>query len=143
MRNLISFSFIFIFIVIIIISLFSFDYSYNEKDIFISSSGFAWPIPNFTAISSYFGTRLSPTLHASTFHYGVDIPAKEGTLFIASISGKIVYTGFSGSGGYTIILENSNVRIVYCHASPDFIVRIGENVEQGQVIGQVRSISRL
>lgn len=147
MKNLISFSFLFIIIIVIVISCMSpFDYSYfeiNENDIFISSSGFVWPLPHFTIISSYFGARVSPTAHATSFHYGLDIPAKEGTYFLASISGKIVYTGFNGSGGYTIILENENIRIIYCHVSPYFIVNVGDIVVQGQVIGQVRSISCL
>ena len=149
MKNLISYSFIFILIFIVITSCMSsiiFDYSYygiNEEDIYISNYGYVWPIPGVTRISSYFGARISPTAKASSFHYGLDIPAIEGTYFLASISGNIVYTGFNGSGGYTIILENENTRIIYCHVSPNFIVNVGDYVEQSQVIGQVRSISCL
>ena len=146
MKNLISYSFIFIFIIVIIISCMSsyiLDYSYyeiNEEDIYISNYGYAWPIPGVTKISSYFGARTSPTAKASSFHYGLDIPASESTYFLASISGNIVYTGFNGSGGYTIILENENIRIIYCHVSPNFIVSVGDYVEQAQIIGQVRTI---
>ena len=147
MKNLISFSFLFIIILAILVpSLFTFDYSYyeiNEEDIFTSQNGFTWPIPGITKISSNFGLRISPTVNASSFHYGLDIPAKENTYFLASISGFIVFTGFNGSGGYTIILENDNIRIIYCHVSPHFIVHVGDYVEQSQVIGQVRSISCL
>ena len=141
MKNLISFSFCFIIIIIIVVSLiFPSDYSYygiNEEEIYTSQNGFTWPIPGLTKISSYFGIRISPTAYASSFHYGLDIPADEGTYFLASISGNIVFTGFNGAGGYTIIIENDNTRIIYCHISPDFIVNVGDYVEQGQVIGQV------
>ena len=141
MKNLISFSFLFICIIIVVVSLmFTSDYSYygiNEEEIFTSQNGFTWPIPCLSKISSYFGIRISPTLHASSFHYGLDIPANENTYFLASISGYIVYTGFNGSGGFTIILENDNIRIIYCHVSPYFVVSVGDYIEQGQVIGQV------
>ena len=149
MKNLFSYSFIFIIIFVILISCMSsytLDYSnfnINEKDIYISTYGYAWPIPGFKNISSYYGPRNSPTAYASSFHYGLDLPAKEGTYFLATISGTVVYTGFGGSGGYTIIIENENVRIIYCHVSSDFLVNIGDHVERAQVLGQVRSISCL
>lgn len=38
--------------------------------------------------------------------------------------GTITYTGFSGSGGHTIILENGNKKVIYCHVSPDYIVKV-------------------
>lgn len=130
MNNLFSYSFIFMIIIVIIVSCMSayqLDYSnfnINEKDIYISDVGFAWPIPGFTKISSYFGTRNSPTAYASSFHYGLDIPAVEGTYFLSSISGIVVYAGFKGSGGYTIIIENDNIRVIYCHVSPNFLVSV-------------------
>lgn len=130
MNNLFSYSFIFMIILVIILSCmssYSLDYSnYNieEKDIYISDKGFAWPIPGFIKISSYFGPRTSPTAYASSFHYGLDIPAQEGTYFLASISGTVVFTGFKGSGGYTIIIENNDIKVFYCHVSPNFLVSV-------------------
>ena len=130
MNNLFSYSFVFMIIIVIIVSCMSaytMDYSnfnINERDIYISSNGFAWPIPGFTKISSYFGLRTSPTSYASSFHYGLDIPAKEGTYFLSSISGIVVYVGFKGSGGYTIIIENDKTRVIYCHISPNFLVNV-------------------
>lgn len=149
MNNLFSYSFLFIIILTIVISCISslsLDYSnfeINEEDIYISENGFAWPIPNFYRISSYFGPRNSPTRYASSYHSGIDIPAPENTYFLASISGNITYTGFNGSGGYTIILENDNISITYCHVSPNFLVNVGDYVNQSQIIGQVRSLSCL
>ncbi len=34
-------------------------------------------------------------------------------------------------------MENDNLRIVYCHVHPNFLVNKGDNVKQSQVIGQV------
>ena len=74
----------------------------EQGKIVISLSGFAWPIPGYTTITSYFGKRVSPTSKASSYHKGLDIGAPEGTCLIAVIDGKISYTGFLGGGGYTI-----------------------------------------
>lgn len=92
MNNLFSYSFILIIIITIIISCMSVaptdysNYEINKEDVYISEKGFAWPIPGFYTISSYFGFRKSPTLYASSFHSGLDIPAKENTYLLASIS---------------------------------------------------------
>ena len=99
-------------------------YNINEEDIYISESGFAWPIPNFYRISSYFGRRNSPTSFASSYHSGLDIPAPENTYFLASISGTVIHTGFNGSGGHTIILQNEDTLVTYCHVSPNYLVNI-------------------
>lgn len=111
----------------------------TEKEIIIyGNSNFAWPIPGYTSISSYFGKRTAPTAGASTYHKGVDIPAPEGTKLVASCDGEITFTGFLGGGGYTITLTTEDgLKISYCHVSPDYIVFKGDLIEQGQVIGTV------
>lgn len=131
MYKLISYSFIFIIVLGIISSLFSsnsmLDYSkygINENTIYTSSNGYTWPIPGFYKISSYFGNRHSPTSYSSSFHRGIDIPASENTYFLASISANVIYTGFRGSGGYTIILQNDDIQIMYYHVSPNFLVNV-------------------
>lgn len=109
----------------------------NQGEIIISSSGFAWPIPGYTTITSYFGKRISPTAGASSFHKGLDIGAPEGSILIAATDGNITYTGFLGGGGYTITLSSGNMKITYCHVSPNFLVKVGDSVTRGQIIGQV------
>ena len=110
----------------------------EDQIIFYSNENFAWPIPGYTKISSYFGKRLSPTAGASTYHKGIDIPAPEGTALIASCDGEITFTGFLGGGGYTITLTTpKNLKISYCHVSPNYIVSNGDKIQQGQVIGTV------
>ena len=109
----------------------------NQGEIVISQYGFAWPIPGYTTISSYYGKRISPTAGASSFHKGLDIGAPEGSVLIASVDGQITYTGFLGGGGYTITLSKDNMKITYCHVSPNYLVKVGDNVIRGQIIGQV------
>ena len=131
MNNLFTYSFLIIIAFSIIITIFFGStltdystYNINEEDIYISDSGFAWPIPNFYHISSYFGHRTSPTSFASSYHSGLDIPAPESTYFLASISGTVTNASFKGSGGYTIIIQNEDILVTYCHVSPEFLVNV-------------------
>lgn len=96
-----------------------------------------WPIPGYNRISSYFGKRVSPTSGASSSHSGIDIPAPPGTKFIAVNDGKITFRDFLGAGGYTITLSFNNIKVSYCHCDPNFIIELGQEIKQGQIIGYV------
>ena len=74
---------------------------------------------------------------ASSFHYGTDIPAPEGTSLVAINDGEISFLGFLGAGGYTITLSFDEFKITYCHVNPNFIVSVGDFVKEGQIIGFV------
>ena len=103
----------------------------------ISNSSFYWPVPGYTRISSYFGKRNSPTAGASSFHQGIDIPAPSGTNLVAVFNGIVTYIGFNGSGGYAIHIKSDNLQFIYHHVSPNYIIKNGDFVYSGQVIGQV------
>ena len=116
----------------------SFSNIINDREIIdFNPNGFVWPIPGYTKLSSPFGKRTSPTAGASSFHYGCDIPAPQGTKLIAISDGEITFRQFLGAGGYTITLSFSNFKVSYCHVDPNFIVSVGDFVKQGQVIGYV------
>lgn len=72
--------------------------SSNKEIIDFNPNGFVWPLPGYTSISSNFGKRKAPTGGASSYHYGVDIPAPEGTKFIAIADGEITFRSFFGAG---------------------------------------------
>ena len=110
---------------------------FNREEITISNKGFAWPIPGYTTITSQFGKRSSPTAGASAFHKGIDIGAPEGTYLVAAVDGTITFASFLGGGGYTITLSYDNMKITYCHVSPNFLVYVGQDVKQGEIIAQV------
>ena len=106
----------------------------NPEILDLNPNGFVWPIPGYTRLSSPFGKRTAPTGGASSFHYGTDIPAPEGTKLIAIADGQITFRSFLGAGGYTITLSFDNYKVSYCHVSPNFIVNVGDFVSQGQLI---------
>ena len=82
MNNLFLYSFIFIIILTLFVSLFGYSennydfYNIDTNNIYISSKGYTWPIPNKYYISSYFGYRNLNIYGASNYHSGIDIPRK-------------------------------------------------------------------
>ena len=88
-------------------------------------------------ITSYYGYRKAPTSGASTYHSGIDIAAPEGTKLVAILDGKVTRTSWGGAGGYTITIESGEYSFSYCHSDPNFIVKVGDEVKKGQVIGKV------
>lgn len=66
----------------------------SPADYYFSSNDFTWPLPDYYTISSPFGTRISPTTGASTYHSGIDIPAPEGTNIYSACSGTVTFLDF-------------------------------------------------
>ena len=132
------------FIIIIIISLFICFISpqitiLSSNKMIFSDKEFVWPLEDYKAISSYFGKRKSPTVGASSYHSGIDIPAPEGTPIYAICSGEVTFASWGAGGGYTLVISNSeyNITVSYCHISPTFIVKKGDKVLKGQNISFV------
>lgn len=118
--------FLFIIIIFFIISISTLQLS-NFKQYSSSFDGeFIWPLSDYSYISSYFGKRSSPTSGASSYHSGIDIPAPEGTPILAVCSGKVTFASWGAGGGYTIVVENDNISVSYCHVSPNFKVSKGD-----------------
>lgn len=79
------------------------------------------------------------------FHKGVDFAAPAGTDIYASASGTVIFAAFgksgSGFGGYgnvILIKHGGNYSTLYGHCSR-LLVKAGDRVQQGQVIGLVGS----
>lgn len=71
------------------------------------------------------------------FHLGYDIAALRGTEILACDGGIAVDVGYSDSYGYFVRLQHRNgVETMYAHMSKR-LVKEGEYVKQGQVIGLV------
>ena len=99
---------------------------------------YTWPAKGFTRISSYFGPRKSPTAGASTYHNGVDILANQGSNVCAMQEGIVIFAGFNNSGGNMVKIQHeNNVVSSYCHLSEKILVKKGDKVLNGEVIGTV------
>ena len=105
----------------------------------VSSSGFLWPLPGHTHLSTYFGQNG---------HTGIDIPAPEGTSIVATKSGRVEAwpNGRGGSywsyGNYLIIYHDDGSTSLYAHCS-SVDVPNGSYVTQGQHIAQVGHTGRV
>ena len=97
----------------------------------------AWPVLGYTTITSYFGMRYHPTLHAWRMHNGVDIAAPEGAV-VVSVSGGVAYVFWDakGGGGLTVSVKDGTHEYVYCHLSQALVVS-GQAVRPGDPIGLV------
>lgn len=71
------------------------------------------------------------------FILGIDIAAKEGTKLVAVINGTVNKTGWNGARGYTIVISSGEYVFSYSHTESEFMVKEGDKVEKGQVIGKV------
>lgn len=60
-----------------------------------------------------------------------------GTNIVSVLSGKVTLAQFYGAGGCTIIVSSGEYQIYYCHVSPNFLVYVGQIVNQGELIANV------
>ncbi len=94
----------------------------------------------FSRISSGFSlARFHPVLQKLRAHKGVDYAAPIGTRIKATADGTVSFVGSQGGYGNVVMLQHANgISTVYGHLSR-FAggLRRGQNVSQGDVIGQV------
>jgi len=97
-----------------------------------------WPT-NSTLITSYFGYRVHPIYRTTRFHSGIDIGASYGAPIYAAEYGKVILASYYDGYGNCIIIDHGDgVSTLYAHCS-SIIVRKGQYVSKGQIIGYVGS----
>ncbi|EIA10131.1 cell wall endopeptidase, family M23/M37 [Flavobacterium frigoris PS1] len=94
----------------------------------------------FSRISSRFTmNRYHPVQHRWKAHKGTDYAAPTGTPITTTASGTVERTGYTaGNGNYVKVKHNSTYSTQYLHMSK-ILVRRGQRVNQGDVIGRVGS----
>lgn len=94
----------------------------------------------FARISSRFNPgRRHPVLNKIRAHKGVDYAAATGTPIKATGDGRVVHVGRKGGYGNTVVIKHGQTyQTLYAHMSRYASgIRVGSNVNQGQVIGYV------
>ncbi len=95
------------------------------------SAKFGWPVTG--AISSRYGWRWG------SFHAGLDIAAPYGRTIVASRAGKVIFSGWRGGYGYSVMISHGGgMTTLYGHASK-LLVSFGDWVDAGQAIATVGS----
>lgn len=94
----------------------------------------------FSRISSRFSSRrLHPVQKVFKAHLGTDFAAPHGTPIIATADGVVTESRFAGgNGNYVKIKHSQKYATQYLHMSKR-AVKVGQRIQQGQVIGYVGS----
>ena len=104
------------------------------------SSSAKWIVPcKYKRVSSAYGWRIHPVYGYKKFHYGVDLAASSGTPIKATRAGTVTVAKYSSSAGYYVTLDHGDgFSSQYMHMT-HYIVKKGQKVDAGQVIGYVGS----
>jgi hypothetical protein len=93
-------------------------------------------------ITSSYGWRNDPFTKKTAWHAGIDVAASSGAPVAACWDGQVVFAGWKGGYGNTVILEHQGGwRSVYGHLSA-IDVASGDSVAAGRKIAEVGSTGR-
>lgn len=113
----------------------------ENSDVSYQQGEWIWPVgkAKYNYVSSPFGWR---TLYGKKeFHYAIDIAAPGGTPVYASKSGVVKSAGWvTTGGGWKVVLDHGDTYYThYNHMKSRPLVKAGQYVEQGTIIGYVGS----
>lgn len=93
--------------------------------------------PDSWISSSFSHSRFHPVLLVNRPHPGLDISAPEGTAFLATAAGRIVFAGTKPGYGKTIEIDHGFGYVTrYAHAA-SINVKRGDRVERGALLGEI------
>ncbi len=98
--------------------------------------------PTIGRITSGFGLRRNPVTGRIEFHLGVDIANRWGTPIRAPADGKVIKAGWCGLMGNCIIIKHNNDFLTRYGHLAKLLVKKGDFVERGQIIGMMGSTGR-
>jgi murein DD-endopeptidase MepM/ murein hydrolase activator NlpD len=99
------------------------------------TGSFLWPVDGGGRITSGYGWR------SGAFHAGIDVAAAKGTPILASDSGVVVFQGWDGGYGLSVVIYHGHYYTRYAHNSQNSVTT-GQAVNKGQVIARVGSTGR-
>ncbi|WP_264559918.1 M23 family metallopeptidase [Flavobacterium sp. N2270] len=116
------------------------EYSYyDENGRGLKSMFLKAPLDFFRISSKFSGRRFHPVQQRWKAHNGTDYAAAHGTPIKTTATGVVERTGYTaGNGNYVKIKHNSTYSTQYLHMSK-ILVKRGQHVTQGQIIGKVGS----
>lgn len=112
---------------------------YDEEGKTLKNFFLKTPI-KFSRLTSRFSmNRYHPVQHRWKAHKGTDYAAPTGTPITTTASGTVERTGYTaGNGNFVKVKHNGTYSTQYLHMSK-ILVRRGQHVNQGDVIGRVGS----
>jgi murein DD-endopeptidase MepM/ murein hydrolase activator NlpD len=89
--------------------------------------------------SMYSHSRFHPIHNRAIPHEGIDVSAPTGTPIVAPAKGRVMAAGRQSGYGLRVEIDHGyGISTLYAHASR-VMVRVGQEVERGEVIAQVGS----
>lgn len=115
--------------------------SFTPQSVDDKNIKFIFPVPidpaKATIGRGYSGKAWHPIWQKYTSHLAVDIPAPQGTQYLAAESGTVTFAGLAGNcGGMMIIRHSPKLSTKVCHLNK-FIAKTGDKVSQGQPVALV------
>lgn len=115
-----------------------FDY-YDEEGKALKNMFLKAPLDYFKITSKFSRARFHPVQFRWKAHNGTDYAAPQGTPIKTTAAGVVERTGYTaGNGNFVKVRHSGTYATQYLHMSK-ILVRNGQSVSQGQVIGKVGS----
>jgi murein DD-endopeptidase MepM/ murein hydrolase activator NlpD len=106
-----------------------------------AAAGGLW-LPVRGVLVSGFGWRVDPFGEGWRYHLGVDVAAPEGAPVASRADGVVVHADWMGAYGLTVVVDHGfGYQTLYAHLRRS-LVRAGQRVRAGQVVGEVGSTGR-
>ncbi len=98
--------------------------------------------PIDSSITSKFGPRVDPLNKRKAFHEGIDFRGVKGDKIAVTADGQVQRSCYLKGFGNTIVVKHKNgYKTVYAHLNKR-LVKKGQKVQRGQIIGLVGSTGR-
>ncbi len=112
---------------------------YDEEGKGLKNMFLKAPLDFFRISSKFSGRRFHPVQQRWKAHNGTDYAAAHGTPIKTTASGVVERTGYTaGNGNFVKVKHTATYSTQYLHMSK-ILVKNGQRVSQGQVIGKVGS----
>ncbi|MZQ83804.1 peptidoglycan DD-metalloendopeptidase family protein [Paenibacillus sp. 5J-6] len=113
----------------------------QQADYLRSITPTLWPITTHS-LTSGFGIRRDPFNGKPSMHTGLDLDGELGDPVYATASGKVIEASFDSEYGNRILVDHSRgIQTGYMHLHK-MLVKRGESVTKGQLIGLLGSTGR-
>ena len=102
-----------------------------------------FPVKGEGWYSYNFGHRTDPITGEPSFNNGIDIAGRKGTPIVATADGRIDVARYHSRLGYMVSIDHGNkIRTLYAHLESVSLIRPGQRVSRGDVIGKMARTGR-